>query len=152
MNDEDVDVIFELCKGNSEYYKWCSKQNSKELILHDLHITPPGIDINDKYYVGFYDNDELVAIMDLIDGYPEKDIAFIGFFMMNANRQGSGRGSALIDGLFAYLKDIGKTEVQLGIDADNPQSTHFWKKNGFETIREIINEEGTILYARRLLK
>ena len=147
MNDADVDVIFELYRKNREYYRWCGKGNSRELILSDLHVTPPGIDACDKYYVGFYDKEELMAVMDLIDGYPEKDTAFIGFFMMNHDHQGSGIGTRIIDEASSYLKDIGIKEIQLGIDKDNPQSNHFWKKNGFKIIKEIVREDGTILYA-----
>ena len=33
-------------------------------------------------------------------------------------------------------KSIGKTAVRLEIDQGNPQSTHFWKKNGFMIITE----------------
>lgn len=51
----------------------CGKQPSRELILHDLHITPPNTSADAKYYVGFYDGDILVAIMDLIDGYADSD-------------------------------------------------------------------------------
>ena len=39
--------------------------------------------MEDKYYLGFFAGDELVAVMDLILNYPKADIAFIGFFMMN---------------------------------------------------------------------
>lgn len=35
-----------------------------------------------------------------------------------------------------YLRSIGKTAVRLAIDKGNPQSTHFWTKNGFEVIAE----------------
>lgn len=38
-----------------------------------------------------------------------------------------------------------------GIDKDNPQSNHFWRKNGFEIIREVEIEEGMILVAEKQL-
>ena len=53
-----------------------------------------------KYYVGFYDGDILVAIMDLIDGYPDSDTAFIGFFIMNRQLQGRQIGTSIIQELF----------------------------------------------------
>ena len=82
MDDSDADSILELCKGNTQYYLYCQAKPSREQILNDLHITPPGIDSSDKYYIGFYQENTLVAVMDLIDGYPAPGIAFIGFFMM----------------------------------------------------------------------
>ena len=74
--------------------------------------------------------------MDLVDGYPKADIAYIGFFMMNLKFQGKKIGSAIVSEVIDYLKLIGKTSVRLAIDKGNPQSTHFWKKNGFEIISE----------------
>ena len=50
-----------------------------ELIEKDIEITPPGIPIEQKYYIGFFDNDKLVAVMDLVDGYPTCDYVYIGF-------------------------------------------------------------------------
>lgn len=46
--------------------------------------------------------------MDLIDGYPDRDIAYIGFFMMNINYQGKHIGTTIIDETTDYLRSIGK--------------------------------------------
>ena len=80
MSVSDADALLAFCLQNDQYYRYCGKQPSRELILHDLHITPPDTPKEAKYYVGFYEGDILVAIMDLIDGYPDSDTAFIGFF------------------------------------------------------------------------
>lgn len=80
MTEDDVDLIFELCMQNKQYYEFCQADMSREQIVNDLRITPPGKQLSDKYYVGYFLNGELMAIMDLIDSYPEDDIAFIGFY------------------------------------------------------------------------
>ena len=61
-----------------------------------------------KYYFGFFANRECIAVMDLIDGYPDRDIAYIGFFMMNINYQGKHIGTTIIDETTDYLRSIGK--------------------------------------------
>ena len=151
LNDADADTILELCKGNTLYYRYCKAEPTKEQVYNDLHITPPGIGPEDKYYIGFYQEDILVAVMDLIDGYPEKEIAFIGFFMMNKDFQGKDIGSTIIREVSGYMKTAGKTAIRLGIDKDNPQSTHFWKKNGFLVISEIPQDGWTVLVAEKPL-
>ena len=151
MDDSDADSILELCRGNAQYYLYCQAEPSREQILNDLHITPPGIDPSDKYYIGFYDGNTLVAVMDLIDGYPGPDTAFIGFFMMRKEFQGNQVGSAIIQETAAYLKTLGMTAIQLGIDKGNPQSTHFWKKNGFVVKEEIDRGGWTVLLAEKTL-
>ena len=149
MHDADADAILAFCLQNDQYYRYCGKQPSRELILHDLRITPPNTSADAKYYVGLYDGEILVAILDLIDGYPDSDTAFIGFFMMNRQLQGRQIGTRIIQELCLYLKETGLKRVLLGIDKDNPQSNAFWAKNGFSVIREVEQEEGTILVAEK---
>lgn len=151
LSESDAGSILEICRGNTLFYQYCKAEPTKEQILSDLHITPPGIEAKDKYYIGFYQGDILVAVMDLIDGYPEKEIAFIGFFMMNQQLQGKNIGSTIIREVSAYLKSLGKTAIQLGIDKGNPQSSHFWKKNGFCFIREIPQDGWTVIFAEKAL-
>ena len=151
MHDADADAILAFCLQNDQYYRYCGKQPSRELILHDLRITPPNTSADAKYYVGLYDGEILVAILDLIDGYPDSETAFIGFFMMNRQLQGRQIGTRIIQELCLYLKETGLKRVLLGIDKDNPQSNAFWAKNGFSVIREVEQEEGTILVAEKRL-
>ena len=89
--------------------------------------------------------------MDLVDGYPSPDAAYIGFFMMNPQYQGKQIGTAIIDEVIDYLLSTGKTSVRLAIDKGNPQSTHFWKKNGFDVLSEADVNGWTKLVAERKL-
>ena len=151
MTERDAERILALCRGNPLFYQYAKAEPTLEQVLGDLRITPPGSDTKDKYYLGFFDGETLVAVMDVIDGCPEPDIAFIGFFMMDAALQGRGMGSFIISETAEYLRSIGKNAIRLGIDADNPQSNAFWRKNGFITIAEIDNEGHTILLSEKAL-
>ena len=151
MDDSDAELILRLCEGNPLYYHYCKSEASKEQILNDLRIAPPGIGASDKYYVGFFRNSELIAVMDLIDGYPEPYFAYIGLFMMNAAFQGKQIGSGIISDVCAYLKQIGKTTVRLGIAEDNPQANRFWKKNGFAVVGKAQMDGWTALIAEKVL-
>ena len=109
---------------------------TRESILQDMTALPPEKSEEDKFYLGFFAGDELAAVMDLILDYPKPGIAFIGFFMMNAQKQGRGIGSQIVDEVTAHLKACGFNEVRLGVDKGNPQSRAFWTKNGFSPIEE----------------
>ena len=151
MYDSDAESILDLCKGNPLFYQYSEAKPTKEQILEDMHITPPEIGLSDKYYIGFFQNSTLIAVMDLIDGYPEPETAYIGFFMMNKEYQGKQLGTAIISETSSYLKTTGKTSIRLGIDKGNPQSAHFWKKNGFAVIREVDRNDRTVLVAEKVL-
>ena len=151
LEEADVEMILYVCRQNTVFYEYTEARPTRENILDDMNATPPGITMDKKYYFGFFDDRELVAIMDLIDGYPRQEIAYIGFFMMNTQYQGKQIGTAIIDDVVEYLQGIGKTSVRLAIDKGNPQSSHFWKKNGFEVISEADVNGWTKLVAERKL-
>lgn len=151
LTESDIPAIYALCCGNRLFYECCGRQNTPEEIRNDMTITPPGKDLCDKYYVGFFDGTHLAAVMDLIDGYPDDETAFIGFFMLHVAYQGKGTGTAMISRVCAYLKQAGFRRVQLGFDKENPQSSHFWLKNRFAAVREVPQEKGIIVLAERSL-
>ena len=151
LGDADAAAILSLCKENTQFYFYCEAEPTLSQVLSDLHITPPDTPLSSKYYVGFYQRDDLVAVMDLIDGYPDEDVAFIGFFMMQKALQGRGIGTAIIGGVSAYLKAVGKRTIRLAIDKENPQSAHFWNKNGFLVVKEVDRNGWTLLVEEKAL-
>ncbi len=151
LGDADTDEIQALCRENTQFYAYCQAQPTKEQVQSDLRLLPPGVAPEDKYYLGFYQGNTLIAVMDLVDGYPEKSTAFIGFFMMKKALQGQGLGSAIIEETAAYLKSIGKAAIRLAIDKDNPQSNHFWNKNGFQVFKQVERDGWTVLVAEKAL-
>jgi len=48
--------------------------------------------MDDKHYIGFYNNKDLIAVMDLIERFPNENTTFIGFFMTDVSIQKHGVG------------------------------------------------------------
>lgn len=131
MQQEDIDIIYELSVGNPMFFRYCPPYVTRESIISDMEALPPHCTKEQKYYIGFFAEEKLIAIMDLIDGYPRADIAYIGLFMVNKDAQGKGVGSEIIHESLEYLKHRNFSAVQLAYAKGNPQSEAFWKKNGF---------------------
>ena len=152
LAEQDVSDIYLLCSRNKLYYRYCPPFVSEESIRGDMKALPPKVEPENKYYIGFYDKDALIGVMDLILGYPDEDTAFIGFFMMDILAQGKGKGSGIIDEVCAYLKESRIAKVRLGWVDGNAQSAHFWHKNGFiETGITSKTEDYTVVLAERTL-
>ncbi|MBQ8110544.1 MAG: GNAT family N-acetyltransferase [Clostridia bacterium] len=151
LGESDADAVLDLCRRHMLYYRYCGMEATRAQVLSDMRVAPPGVAPQDKYYVGFFRDGSLEAVMDLIDGYPTPDIAYIGFFMVDAAREGRGIGSAIIRDVCAYLRAVGKTAVRLAIAEDNPQANHFWRKNGFDVIDRAPMDGWTALVAERAL-
>ena len=150
LGEADVDTIIELYKENTLFYQYCEAKPGKKQVLEDMYITPPKTDLSSKYYIGFFRDDELIAVIDLIDGYPESEIAYIGLFMVKLSYQGKQIGSTIIHEAEDHLKETGIRTVRLAINKGNPQSSHFWEKNWYCIIREVNKEGwGTLLEAEK---
>ncbi len=136
LDENDVDIIYDMSCKNDIFYQYHPPFVTRESILDDMEALPPGKDYDDKFYVGSFENDSLVGLMDLILDYPEKEISFIGLFMTDTRYQNRGVGSQIISDMISCLKSYGYQEIQLGVDKGNPQSYSFWIKNKFTPIRE----------------
>jgi len=136
LGDADIDAVYRLSSGNRTFYQYHPPFVTRESIAEDMRALPPGKDEKDKFYLGFFEEDRLIAIMDLILGYPTAETAFIGLFMMERERQGKGDGSRIAGGCAAYLQTLGFKKIRLGADRENPQSNAFWRKNGFSPAGE----------------
>ena len=145
LTQADADHILTLCAGNPQYYRYHPPFVTKDAVLEYLRMLPPGMRPADKLFAGFYRGETLIAVMDLIFGYPAPDVAYFGFFMMDIARQGKGEGSAIVNECAAALAARGYKKIRLAIDLGNPQSEAFWTKNRFVKTGETFPIEGTTL-------
>jgi len=151
LREEDIEAILSIYEGNVLFFSHTSAQPTIEQVESDLSVEPPSTERSRKHYVGFFDGDRLIAVMDLIDGYPTESVAYIGLLMLDVDCQGKGIGTSLINDVLSYLTSLGTRSARLAIDATNPQSTHFWAKMGFEVVKEVKVDGWCKLVAERIL-
>lgn len=152
LTDKNVDEIYELQSKNILFYEWCPPFVTKQGILDEMKVLPPGKTMKDKYYAGFYQQEKLAAVIDLIDGYPRKETAYIGLFMTDPSIQNKGAGTEMIEDLCNYLRKSGYRSIQLAWVKGNPQAEHFWLKNKFLPLEETkSNVADKVILAEKLL-
>ena len=143
--DADLKQVFAFYQTNPLYFEHFPPLPSLESLANDLVECPPGKESSDKYFLGFWDKERLVAILDLIDGYPTAEIAYIGLFMVDSRLAGQGLGSKIIAELLSQLATHFK-KMRLGYVESNPQSSHFWSKVGFCPTGEVKELAGKIIH------
>lgn len=152
LTKDDIESVYDLCKDNTIYYDYCPPFVTREGVQADMEALPPGKSNEDKYYVGYYKEEHLIAVLDLIDGYPKEKIVFIGFFMTDILVQKKGVGTAIISALCDCLKAMDFKAVQLAWVKGNLQAEGFWLKNQFQIVREgSSNVEQTVIVGERKL-
>ena len=152
LEEADVLMVYELCQANKMYYQYCPPFVTEQSILDDMNALPPGKAMDDKYYIGFLEDNKLVAVMDLINAFPDEETVFIGFFMTDTSEQNKGVGSNIITDVANYLREAGTRYIRLAWVEGNPQAEAFWKKNGFsETGITQDTDDYTVVLAERAL-
>ena len=81
-------------------------------------------------------DDRLVSVLDLITGYPEKDDAFIGWFMVDGHLQRQGIGSQIFADVRAAMTGQGYDYLSLSCEKENTEAIAFWQAQGFRAAAE----------------
>ena len=131
LSENDIDIIFNLFVNNDRYFNYLGITPTKQSIIEDMNETPNGMSIDNKYFLGYFNNNELIAIIDLIDGYPNNNEAYIGLFIINRNYQNKHIGTSIFNELKQSLKDQNFLKIRLAYINDNVEAKHFWYKLGF---------------------
>lgn len=146
LTPADAEAVLALAAQNEIFYRYHPPLPTVQSITEDMTALPPGTTVQDKYFVGFFEDGRLAAVMDLILHYPQPGTAFVGWLITDTAGQGRGRGSALMQECEVSLAAQGCRKMRLAVDKGNPQSAAFWRKNGYVfTGQEIPNEHGAYL-------
>ncbi len=142
ITEADITAVYRLARANKRYYRYMKRVPTKESLTDIITKLPEGVDSKDKFFVGFFDRDEnLVAVMDLITGYPESDDAFIGWFMVDAVIQGQGIGSRIFADVRAAMKGLNYDYLSLGCVEKNEEAIAFWTAQGFTPTGDVTDNE-----------
>ncbi len=128
LTEADMPDLLALAQGNPLYYEHMHTRPTLENLTRDLTALPPRKTLDDKYFLGYYQDGSLAAVLDLITAYPDRSTAFIGWFILRKDLQGRGEGSAIIRELMFRLPC---RYVRLGYVKGNRESERFWKKLHF---------------------
>jgi RimJ/RimL family protein N-acetyltransferase len=92
---------------------------------------PPGKEHADKFVLGFEDaTGSLVGCADLIRGYPEPQVAFIGLLLFAETSQGRGPGPAALRQLETKARGWGCPALRLAVIETNPRALAFLQRAG----------------------
>ncbi|MET7283729.1 GNAT family N-acetyltransferase [Kribbella sp. NPDC005582] len=100
----------------------------------------PALPEESKKVLGFWDGDQLVAIADLLRGYPHEHTASIGLLQVHGLRQGHGTGAAAYRELQRYVERewLEVRTLRLAVvDTNAQQAQGFWVRQGFEATGEV---------------
>ena len=104
-----------------------------------LMMRPDGLAEEQKVVLGFFEDQELIAVVDLLRGYPNERTAFIGLLEVHKKHQGRGAGAAAYRAVERYVEQTWPEIMTLRlavVDTNAEQAKGFWEKQGFEATGE----------------
>ena len=135
LDGSNLTDVLMLMRSNRQYYRRLGERPNKAQLTSMVASTPD--EVAPKHLVGFYDDEDgLVAVMDLTCGVPDESSALIGWFMVAADKQRQGVGSALFADVRAALSAQGYRHLELRIPEAAEEALAFWDAQGFKLTGE----------------
>ena len=137
LTEEAGDEIFALQRRHPEYHAlFLNHKVKKADVLSDLTSIPEGVLPENKFYLGIYDADDLVAIADVILNFPTSKTAWLGLIMVDYDVVGQGIGKIIEKLKQALMRERFKqlcTLVPIESDVGS-----FFDAHGFSTGEEML--------------
>lgn len=131
LTHDDLPVLLALCESNPHYYELYGGRPTLENLSETLSELPPGCDAGQKQFLGYFDADGLVAVADVVRGYPDERTAYIGLLMVDSGCHRQGIGTHICSEIFDGLHDEGFSHVRLAYIQNNEAARIFWEQLGF---------------------
>lgn len=152
LDESSIFEVFEICENNKKYYENYLHENANieetKTIFTDL---PPNTTFSQKFVLGFYNNQKLLAFCDLILNYPNTQSAMIGLLMVDQNFQGQGIGKNIVKKILEVLKLKSIKFCEIGVIDNNIEGLAFWQKMGFDSYSQKTQDKLTFIKMRKKL-
>ena len=134
LSEKDIDAMYAICISNPYYFACMKSKPTKASLKEDLTALPMGKSMQDKYFLGFYHQEELLGFLDAIVGYPNEDCLYIGWVMIHKKYQGTMFAQTLMKTLLHQC--FSAKYARLGCIKGNVVAEKFWTKLGFHFTKE----------------
>ena len=141
ITKENIEDVFKLMQSNDYYYSKTQKHPvTMEECIEDITALPPKIEMEKKTYVAFYSQNQCMAVLDFVEGYPRKEVGYIGLLMLNQKAHGKGIAKHIFSKVCEVAKEVGFSKLELACYETNQIGFAFWSKMGFNEIRRSVRK------------
>jgi RimJ/RimL family protein N-acetyltransferase len=139
IKPDDVDAVQELIESDPGYTERITgyppgSSDAQSLLM----MRPDNLPENSKVVLGAWAAGELVAVVDLLRGYPNDRTAFIGLLEVHGRHQRQGLGAASYGLTEQYVANAWPEieKLRLAVVDTNAEAARFWMVMGFEPTGE----------------
>ena len=138
LDEGDTATVTEFCHECSAFFTLVTGESSApETAHHVLQSRPPEVDPSRKHVVGFTRNRQVVAIVDLLEGFPAESEWYAGLLLLAPSERSRGLGTAVWSAIETWIRAAGGRQVRLIVQQQNPGAARFWRSVGFGADGEV---------------
>jgi GNAT superfamily N-acetyltransferase len=140
LSDDDLAALEQLVRDDGGYSQ---RVHGRPPTAGDaaeiLHDRPPTLPSKNKHVLGLFEGTQLIAVADVLRGYPNSSYAYIGLLQVVASRHGRGIGRALHAHVLHQIRGWPEvTAVRLAIaEPNSAQAAPFWRRLGYRPTGEV---------------
>lgn len=86
--------------------------------------------------LGFSKEQQPVAFLSLLEGYPEPATLYVGLFLIDKRFQKKSIGTRIMNTVIDDAFSAGYTSIKLSVQDNNVSGYPFWKKLGFKAVKK----------------
>lgn len=141
--------VFQVYDTNQDFFLLTEgKKTTVKKSINDINALPPNTDISQKTYVSIWKDDKVVAVLDLIEGYPWKTSVWLGLLLVHGSLHSRKIGSSILNAVLTSAKKAGYKSIQLGVFENNVRGLAFWQRHGFNVFRQ---SQNVVIMGRRIV-
>lgn len=88
------------------------------------------------YCLGISKEQQTVAFLSLLEGYPESSTLYVGLFLIDKRFQKNSIGTRIMNAVIDDAFSLGYTTIKLSVQDNNVSGYPFWKKLGFKAVKK----------------
>jgi len=154
LGAEDAMQVQRLLESNPDYTQRVEgDMPTASAAMEVLTTLPPQTSLNQKKDLGLFLDGDLLALADLIVGWPQATIAHVGLLMTHGKRHRQGLGRAVHQSVIEFLvqfPEIDTLRISI-VDSNADAAQPFWSALGYEPTGEFSDyQAGTVKSTARV--
>lgn len=135
----------ELCLLCSDFFERIEGQPGGPATAAEILGPLPGhVASGTKRVFGVEHAGELVAVAELLDGFPARWEWYVGLLLVLPHLRRGGLGTRIWAGLRDWIRAQDGAVVRLVVQKQNPLARAFWERQGFEVEGEAVMDVGKL--------
>ncbi|MCH7394767.1 GNAT family N-acetyltransferase [Acinetobacter dispersus] len=141
-NETDIASIQAVFEATPNYFKLIQGYSAeKNAARNDLKAVPSGHPFTAKFFYAIYHKEQMIGCIDILQGYPESSIVFIGLLLFIESQQGLGYGSQAFNFILSLANTWRCDRLRIAVVQSNEPAFAFWSRQGFvELYRKELGE------------